>query len=63
MREIVRAKLEQHSYVRQALMDSGDRPIVEMNDSDEFWGWGKNHEGQNNLGKIWMELREQNSHL
>lgn len=62
MREIVRTKLEQHPYVRQILMESGDRPIVEMNDADEFWGWGKTHDGQNHLGKIWMELREQISH-
>ena len=33
--------------------------IVEMNDNDEFSGWGKNHEGDNNLGKLWMKLRSE----
>lgn len=57
MEEIVRAKLEQHSYVKEILNKSANRLIVEMNDEDEFWGWGKNHGGQNHLGKIWMKLR------
>ncbi len=57
MEEIVRAKLEQHPLVHSTLTESGELYIVEMNDEDEFWGWGKNHDGQNNLGKIWMKLR------
>ena len=59
MEEILRAKLEQHSFVHKALIDSKNKYIVEMNDKDEFWGWGKNHDGQNNLGKIWMKLRSE----
>lgn len=59
MGEIVRSKLEQHLFIRKMLIESGDKDIVEMNDEDEFWGWGKNHDGQNNLGKIWMKLRSE----
>lgn len=59
MKEIVRCKLEQHAYIRQTLTESGDKYIVEMNDNDEFWGWGKNHDGENHLGKIWMQLRDE----
>lgn len=59
MEEIVRCKLDQHEYVRGTLIESGDRLIVEMNDNDAFWGWGKDHEGENNLGKIWMKLRSE----
>lgn len=59
MQEIVRCKMEQHEYIRKALLDSGDKYIVEMNDKDEFWGWGKNHKGRNELGKIWMQLRNE----
>ena len=57
--EIVRAKLEQHPLVRSTLTESSELYIVEMNDEDEFWGWGKSHDGQNNLGKIWMKLRSE----
>jgi|JI10StandDraft_1071094.scaffolds.fasta_scaffold411666_2 ribA/ribD-fused uncharacterized protein len=59
MREIIRCKLDQHEYVRQKLIESADMNIVEMNDNDGFWGWGKRHDGANNLGKIWMELRSE----
>jgi predicted NAD-dependent protein-ADP-ribosyltransferase YbiA (DUF1768 family) len=41
------------------LLESGNKYIVEMNDKDEFWGWGKNHDGRNSLGKIWMKLRDE----
>lgn len=23
----------------------------------EFWGWGPNQDGRNELGKLWMEIR------
>jgi ribA/ribD-fused uncharacterized protein len=59
MEEIVRSKLEQHGYIVDILLSSDDKYIVEMNDDDEFWGWGKNHDGRNELGKIWMKLRDE----
>lgn len=59
MEEIIRCKLEQHQYIREKLIASGDKYIVEMNDNDEFWGWGKAHQGQNELGKLWMKLRSE----
>lgn len=59
MEEIVRCKLNQHPYIKEILKSSGTKMIVEMNDDDEFWGWGKNHNGANELGKIWMKLREE----
>lgn len=59
MEEIVRAKLSQHAYIQQILISSGDKYIVEMNDNDKFWGWGKDHTGKNELGKIWMKLRDE----
>lgn len=57
MEEIVRCKLAQHGYIRQALIASGNKTIVEMNDNDAFWGWGPDHKGQNQLGETWMKLR------
>lgn len=49
MREILRAKVEQHEYVRCKLLETGDRELVE--------NWGPNRDGQNMLGKLWMEIR------
>jgi len=57
MREILRAKVEQHEYVKRKLLATGDRELVEDSWRDSFWGWGPNRDGQNMLGKLWMELR------
>lgn len=57
MREILRAKAGQHEYVRRKLLQTGDRELVEDSWRDSFWGWGPNKDGQNMLGKLWMEVR------
>lgn len=57
MREILRAKAEQHEYVRRKLLATGDRELVEDSWRDDFWGWGLDRNGQNMLGKLWMEVR------
>lgn len=57
MREILRAKAMQHEYVRRKLLATGDRELIENSWRDDFWGWGPNRDGQNMLGKLWMEIR------
>lgn len=57
MRDILRAKAEQHEYVRRKLLATGDRELVENSWRDDFWGWGPSRDGQNMLGKLWMEVR------
>lgn len=57
MRQLIRAKAEQHEYVRRKLLQTGERELVENSWRDDFWGWGPNRDGQNMLGKLWMELR------
>lgn len=57
MREILRAKADQHEYVRRKLLATGDRILVENSWRDDVWGWGPNRDGQNMLGKLWMEIR------
>jgi ribA/ribD-fused uncharacterized protein len=57
MRDILRAKVEQHEYVRRKLLATGDRELVENSWRDSFWGWGPSRDGQNMLGKLWMEIR------
>ena len=58
MRQIIRAKAEQHPYVRKKLLETGDRRLVEDSWRDSFWGWGPDHKGDNMLGNLWMELRD-----
>jgi ribA/ribD-fused uncharacterized protein len=63
-------KVRTHEVVRLELMGTGDRPIIEdcskrRSASGLFWGaaWnGKEWEGQNMLGVLWMEIREQLRH-
>lgn len=57
MRNILRAKVVQHEYVRRKLLATGDRELVEDSWRDDFWGWGAKRDGQNMLGRLWMEIR------
>ncbi|HXK40385.1 MAG TPA: NADAR family protein [Candidatus Paceibacterota bacterium] len=63
MKELSRAKYEQHEDVREALMGSGDLRIVKhITDgppADGFWDDGKDGTGRNHIGEIWMELRSE----
>jgi len=59
MEDIVRHKLEQHPYIMHKLIQTGKRTIVEDSPKDDCWGWGKNRNGKNELGKVWMKLREE----
>ncbi|MDD5589957.1 MAG: NADAR family protein [Candidatus Portnoybacteria bacterium] len=59
MEEIVRHKLQQNPYVMHKLLQTGKRKIIEDSPKDSFWGWGPKKNGKNELGKIWMKLREE----
>jgi ribA/ribD-fused uncharacterized protein len=59
MRKILWAKVRQHEYVRRKLIATGDRELIENSWRDNFWGWGPNHDGKNQLGKLWMEIRSE----
>ena len=59
MRDILRAKAAQHEYVRRKLLATGDRTLIENSWRDDYWGWGQNRDGQNMLGKLWMEVRSE----
>jgi ribA/ribD-fused uncharacterized protein len=57
MERICEAKLKQHEYIQQLLLETGEREIVEDSHMNSFWGWGEDGGGRNELGKIWMRLR------
>jgi ribA/ribD-fused uncharacterized protein len=59
MEDIVRAKLKQNPYVMHKLIQTEDKYIVEDSPKDDCWGWGRNRDGRNELGKIWMKLRDE----
>ena len=59
MKEILKAKADQHPYVKKKLLETGTREIIEDSWRDDFWGWGENKNGANHMGKLWMELRDE----
>ena len=59
MEELLRLKVEQNPYVKKKLLQTEDYLIVEDSPKDSFWGWGPNRDGENHLGKLWMELRDE----
>jgi len=59
MKRILELKLEQHPSLKEKLLATGDEDIEEFAPWDNFWGMGKQGEGQNWMGKLWMELREE----
>lgn len=58
MKNILTAKAKQHDDVREVLRKSKRRIIIENSPIDSFWGIGKDGNGQNIVGKIWMEIRK-----
>lgn len=59
MEDICRHKLQQNQYVYDKLLLTGDMEIIEDSTKDSFWGWGPDRKGENQLGKIWMRLRDE----
>lgn len=59
MTMVVRAKFTQNRILADKLIATGDAELIEGNNwRDYFWGMC-NGKGENNLGKILMEVREE----
>ena len=59
MASILNAKLKTHPELKEKLLATGNREIVENSPTDSFWGRGPDWKGENRLGKLWMMLREE----
>lgn len=59
MEKLLRAKLEQNPYVKKKLLETENYMICEDSPKDSFWGIGPDRKGQNQLGKLWMKLRDE----
>lgn len=57
MRRVVTTKFETHEHLRDLLLSTGDRPLVESAPGDNFWGSGPDGTGENRLGRLLEELR------
>jgi ribA/ribD-fused uncharacterized protein len=57
MKNILLLKLDQHPIIKENLLNTGFRPIIDNNKFDEYWGIGQNGKGQNILGIIITDIR------
>jgi len=59
MEEILRAKVQQNPYVLKKLLETENYTIVEDSPKDNYWGWGPHRNGENMLGRLWMNIRNE----
>jgi GTP cyclohydrolase II len=57
MLEGLRAKFRQHPDMRELLLRTGDRVLVEHSKNDGYWGDAGNGTGKNRLGHLLMHVR------
>jgi len=57
MDDILHAKFIQHEDLREKLLETGNRELIEDSPDDLFWGIGRDGQGRNELGKALMRLR------
>ncbi len=57
MKECVLAKFTQNCDLREQLLATGNEELIEDSPIDRYWGCGADGTGQNNLGKVLMEIR------
>lgn len=51
-------KVQMYEEVREELLRSDNELIIETSLYDYYWGVGRDQRGENQLGKIWMDIRE-----
>ena len=54
---ILKAKIFQHKDLKEQLVATGHAEIIELTETDAFWGRGSSGIGENYLGKAWMFIR------
>ena len=57
MYKALMAKFMEHKRLRELLVSTGDRKLIEHTYNDSFWGDGGGS-GQNHLGELLMKVRE-----
>ncbi len=59
MLEVLRAKFTQHDELRETLLGTGEQKLVEHTSRDFYWGDGGDGSGQNKLGELLMQVRDE----
>jgi ribA/ribD-fused uncharacterized protein len=63
MKKLMKLNALQHDEVKRALLDTGEQKIIKhiitYPPGDGYWDDGVDGKGLNEMGKIWMEIREE----
>jgi ribA/ribD-fused uncharacterized protein len=59
MYTVLMLKFQYNPILMEKLLATGEEELVEDSPKDWYWGWGADHTGENMLGKILMEVRDQ----
>lgn len=51
-------KVQMYDEVKEALLATTDELMIETSLYDYYWGVGRDQRGENQLGKIWMDIRK-----
>lgn len=55
----IRAKFSSNPHLKARLLSTGTQKLVEKTTSDYYWGCGRNGTGQNKLGLLLMQVRDE----
>ena len=58
-KKVVLQKFLQNKHLAKKLVGTGDSILIENSPTDYYWGCGRNGTGENNLGKILEEVRNE----
>lgn len=59
MYNALKAKFTQYPELKELLINTGDKKLVEHTVNDHYWGDGGDGSGKNMLGKLLMKLRDE----
>ncbi len=58
MTRAIYIRCKTYPNIAAALLDTGDKSLMENNNYDYFWGCGRDRRGQNAYGKVLMNVRK-----
>lgn len=59
MYDTLKAKFTQYEVLKELLLETGDKILIEHTENDAYWGDAGDGSGKNQLGKLLMRLRKE----
>ncbi len=58
MTRAIYTRCKTHAHFGQALLETGERRLLEASQYDYFWGCGRDRRGENQYGEVLMDVRK-----